>query len=169
MFWGYSKWWQICVFQAWTENCHKILESENHVKFIEECVMCTERKNCQNKPESKKKKTVKKFRAQLSVKKVMLTAFWNMKVPLNIDLIEKAANVCSASYCQISLQNSPRELPIALWLTCSIVVSAFELQSSSLVYFRTNTLWIVMNLLIPWAMGKIISILFFYKDRFDRK
>ena len=49
----------------------------------------------------------KKFWAQQSGKKMMLTVFWNMKEPITIDFREKAATVNSTSYCQLLRQNSP--------------------------------------------------------------
>ena len=52
---------------------------------------------------------MKKFWAEQSVKKVMLTVFWDMKGPITIDFLEKDATVNSASYSQLKLlrQNSP--------------------------------------------------------------
>ena len=50
---------------------------------------------------------VKKFRAQLSVNKVMLTVFWDMKGPIKIDFLEKDTIVNSPSFCQLLRQNSP--------------------------------------------------------------
>ena len=49
----------------------------------------------------------KKFRAQQSVKKVMLTVFWDMKGPITIDFLEKGATVNNASYCQLLKQRLP--------------------------------------------------------------
>ena len=48
----------------------------------------------------------KKFQAQQSVKKVMLTVFWNMNRPITTDLFEKAGIVNGAFYCQLLRQNS---------------------------------------------------------------
>ena len=42
----------------------------------------------------------KKFLVQLSVKKIMLTVFWDMKGPITIDILEKGAIVSSTSYYQ---------------------------------------------------------------------
>ena len=41
----------------------------------------------------------KKFWAQQSVKKVMLTVFWNIKGPYATDFFEKGTTVNSAYYC----------------------------------------------------------------------
>ena len=49
----------------------------------------------------------KKFQVQLLIKKVMLTDFWDIKGLITIDFLEKGATVKSASYCQLSRQNSP--------------------------------------------------------------
>ena len=42
----------------------------------------------------------KKFLAQQSVKKVMLTVFWDIKESITIDILEKGATINSASYCR---------------------------------------------------------------------
>ena len=42
--------------------------------------------------------------AQRSVKKVMLTVFWDMNGPITIHFLEKGATVNSASYCQLLRQ-----------------------------------------------------------------
>ena len=47
------------------------------------------------------------FQVQQSVKKVMLTAFWNMKGPITINFLEKGATVNSASDSHLLMQNSP--------------------------------------------------------------
>ena len=49
----------------------------------------------------------KRFWMQLSVKKVMLTVFLDLKEPTTIDFLEKAATVNNAFYCQLLGQNSP--------------------------------------------------------------
>ena len=49
-------------------------------------------------------------------------------------------------------------------LNCGLEVSEFELQSLCYYHFRINPLGEGMNLLIPSAVGWIISLLFFYKD-----
>ena len=54
-------------------------------------------------------------------------------------------------------------------LDCDILVSEFELQSRYYVYFRINTLGKGMSPLIFPAMGKIVSLLFIYKDSFGIK
>ena len=43
-------------------------------------------------------------------------------------------------------------------------VSLFELKSRYYVHFRTNILEKSMKLLIPPDIGKIVQLLFFYKD-----
>ena len=48
----------------------------------------------------------KKSRMQQSVKKVMLTVCWDMKVPITINFREKGTTVNSASYCQFLWQKS---------------------------------------------------------------
>ena len=48
----------------------------------------------------------KRFRVLYSVKLVILTVFWNMKGPITIVFLEKAATVNSASYFQLLRQNS---------------------------------------------------------------
>ena len=40
----------------------------------------------------------KKFQAQQSVEKLMLTIFWNMKRPITTELLEKIPTISSASY-----------------------------------------------------------------------
>ena len=50
---------------------------------------------------------VKKFRALWSVKKIMLTAFWDMKGLITNDFLEKGETVNNVSYCQFFWQNSP--------------------------------------------------------------
>ena len=52
----------------------------------------------------------KKFREQYSVKKVMLTVFWDMKGLITIDFLEKVATVNNASYCKLLSQNAPFQL-----------------------------------------------------------
>ena len=47
------------------------------------------------------------FRVQQSLKKVILTFFWNMKGLVTIDFLEKGPTVNSASYFQLFMQNSP--------------------------------------------------------------
>ena len=54
-------------------------------------------------------------------------------------------------------------------LDCGLEVSEFELQSCYYVHFRTNTFEKAMNPLILRAVGKIVSLLFFYKDGFGIK
>ena len=41
----------------------------------------------------------KKFQAQQSIKKIILTVFLDMKEPITIEFFEKGAVVNSASYC----------------------------------------------------------------------
>ena len=98
------------------------LRRGNHVQFIEECTMCTEKKVlvkkclqmyqtwvCHYKPESKRHRknsdfsAKKKFRAQLPVKKIMLTVFWDMK-RFGVFFISKVATVNSVSYNQLLRQ-----------------------------------------------------------------
>ena len=50
---------------------------------------------------------MKKFWVQWSVKKVMLSVFWDMKELLTIDFLEKVATANSGSYCQLLRQNLP--------------------------------------------------------------
>ena len=47
----------------------------------------------------------KKFCMQLSIKKVMLTEFWDIKRPITIHFLEKSAIVNNISYCQLIRQN----------------------------------------------------------------
>ena len=58
---------------------------------------------------------------------------------------------------------------MAEMLDCDIVVSEFEFQSRNYIHFSTNTLRKGMNPLILPNMGKIVSLLFFYKDGFTIK
>ena len=51
-------------------------------------------------------------------------------------------------------------------LDCRIIVSEFKLQSYYYIHFQTNTLGKGMNPLILPAMGYIVLLLFFEKDRF---
>ena len=48
----------------------------------------------------------KMFLARTSVKKVMLTVFWDMKGLISIDFLEKKATVNRVSYCLLLRQNS---------------------------------------------------------------
>ena len=48
----------------------------------------------------------KKFRAEQSVKEVMLIVLWDMKGPISVNFLDKDATVSSASYCQQIWQNS---------------------------------------------------------------
>ena len=54
-------------------------------------------------------------------------------------------------------------------LDCGLKVSNFERQLCYYIPFLTNTLEKGMNTLIPLAMGKIVPLLFFYKDGFGIK
>ena len=58
---------------------------------------------------------------------------------------------------------------MATVLDSSLKVSWFKLQLRWYVHFQTNAFEKSMNLLIPRAMGEIVSPLFFYKDAFDIK
>ena len=49
----------------------------------------------------------KKFRTQWSVKKMMLTVFWDMKGPIISDFLEKGTTVNSAFVCLLLRQHSP--------------------------------------------------------------
>ena len=49
----------------------------------------------------------KKFLAQSSVKKVILTFFWVIEGPMTIDLLEKDASVNNTFYCQLCRQYLP--------------------------------------------------------------
>ena len=124
MFWGHSKWWQIRVLQAWTNFCW--LRSAKHVKFTEEYVMCTKKhvliknnvykftkhrfattslswKDSQLSENTLSLRKRKKFLVPQSVKKIMLTVFWQMKGSMTIDFLIKGSSVNSAFYCQIHL------------------------------------------------------------------
>ena len=50
-----------------------------------------------------------------------------------------------------------------------IVISDFELKSRYYVYFRTNTIGIDMNSLIPPDMGQIAPLLCLHKGGFGIK
>ena len=52
----------------------------------------------------------KKFRAQQSIKEVMLIVFWDMKQLITIDFLEKSATVNCTSYYQLLRQNLPYSL-----------------------------------------------------------
>ena len=43
----------------------------------------------------------KMFQVQWSLKKVMLTVFWDMKTSMTIDFLEKGKTLNSVSYCQV--------------------------------------------------------------------
>ena len=47
-----------------------------------------------------------RFQEQWSVKKVILTVFWKMKIVITIDFFEKDATVNSASDCHLFRQNA---------------------------------------------------------------
>ena len=59
----------------------------------------------------------KKFRAQLSVKTIIMTIFWDMKELITIALLEKCRTK-SASCCPY-LQNDPRMYNISIHLPIS--------------------------------------------------
>ena len=52
----------------------------------------------------------KKFCVQWSVKKVMLTVFWDVKGLITFDFLENDATANSFSYCQLLWQNNPHLL-----------------------------------------------------------
>ncbi len=54
-------------------------------------------------------------------------------------------------------------------MDCGIVAREFVLQSRYYVHFRANTLGKGTNPLILPAMGKIVPLLFFYKNGFGIK
>ena len=49
---------------------------------------------------------IKKFHVQWSIKKVLLTIFWDMKGPVTIDFLEKGVTVKNASYWEHQRQYS---------------------------------------------------------------
>ena len=49
---------------------------------------------------------MKKIRVQWSVKRVMLTVFWDVKGKVTINFLGKGATVSSSSNCQFLRQNS---------------------------------------------------------------
>ena len=54
-------------------------------------------------------------------------------------------------------------------LFCCLKVSEFKLQSCYYVHFGSNTLAYVMNPIIHPAISQVVSLLFFYKDKFEIK
>ena len=56
----------------------------------------------------------KKFRAQQSVKKIMMAVFWDMKGPVIIDFLEGTIVHCPSD-CQFVRQNSPYLLNVCLF------------------------------------------------------
>ena len=60
-----------------------------------------------------------KFR---SVKKVMLTVFWNIKGRITINFLEKGATVNSASCCLFYNQNSPDSLNDARIIRIIVII-----------------------------------------------
>ena len=107
------------------------LRSSNHVKFTVECEMCSGnhvsvKKNVyectkrgfatqslagKDSPRSEKQTDSpikKKFLAQWSIKKVMLTVFW--KEPSLLLSLKKGATINNFSYCQFLWPNSLRLL-----------------------------------------------------------
>ena len=52
-------------------------------------------------------------------------------------------------------------------MDCDLQVSKFKLQECYHFHFQIITLEKGLNPLIPQAIGRIVSILFFYKDSFD--
>ncbi len=79
------------------------------------------------------------FRAQQSVKKVMLFVFQDMKGSITVNFLKIDPTVNSGVMVKV--------------LNCGIVVCEFELQSRFYVHFRANTLGKVMKPLILLAMG----------------
>ena len=78
----------------------------------------------------------KKLLIKWSAKKVMLTAFWNMKETITIGFLEQGATVNSASYCHFLWQNSS-------YLLNDPHKRVFQkidtiLQSNSLTNFHSN-------------------------------
>ena len=70
------------------------------------------------------------------------------------------------------MKNKDQECPRGVMvkaMDCRIVVSEFELQSHNYVHFRTNILEKGMNPHILPAMGLIVPLLLFLKDRFGIK
>ena len=97
------------------------LRNANHVRFTEESMMCVVKhvlvKKClqmglplwagvENAAYGLEALWLSS-KEKWSVKKVMLTEFWDMKGPITIDLLEKGAGVNNSSYCQLLRRNSP--------------------------------------------------------------
>lgn len=81
--------------------------------FLDRIVTCDETWVAHYEPECKQQSmqwkhtaspVKKKFRAQRSVKKVMLTVFWDVKGPITISFLEKGTTVNSENYCQLLQQ-----------------------------------------------------------------
>ena len=91
-----------------------LLSRTNHTKFAEECVMRSEKHVLVKKCLQMSQKTVygaekNSSWTQQSVKKVMLTVFWDQKGRIP-DFIEEEATVNRASFCQRLGQNSHYQL-----------------------------------------------------------
>ena len=66
----------------------------------------------------------KQFRLQQSVKKAMLTVFWDMKRLISIDFLEKSATVNCVFYCQLCRQNLSYLLNDALMYRVQLLLVA---------------------------------------------
>ena len=95
----------------------KYIDSNFALVMAEKQIMCTEkflvkifiqidRKDGEETPflDSPVKKL---FQSQLSVKKVMLAVFKDMKGHISMDFLEKGTTINNASYCRNIWQNSP--------------------------------------------------------------
>ena len=127
LFWGYSKWWQIRMLLAW-KNClssnfwwQTMWNLQKSVWFIWRSsfnlniftnglnmgllLLTLLKRQFMKHTDSLVKK---KFWAQQSVKKLMLTVFCVMNGPITIDfLLKKSATVKSDFHCQLLMQKSP--------------------------------------------------------------
>ncbi|XP_067947100.1 histone-lysine N-methyltransferase SETMAR-like [Watersipora subatra] len=81
--------------------------------FLNRLVTCDETWVAHYEPESKQQSlrwkhpsspVTKKFRVQRSVKKVMLTVFWDVRGPITVSFLEQGTTVNSENYCQLLQQ-----------------------------------------------------------------
>ncbi|XP_067929080.1 histone-lysine N-methyltransferase SETMAR-like [Watersipora subatra] len=93
---------------------HSILHEDlGYSKVCCRLVTCDETWVAHYEPESKQQSlrwkhpsscVTKRFRAQRSVKKVMLTVFWDVRGPITISFLEQGTTVNSENYCQLLQQ-----------------------------------------------------------------
>ena len=86
----------------------------------------------------------KRFWVKQSLKKVMLTVFWDMKEPITIHFLVKCATVNRAFYYKLLWQNSPllndHRIYIFSWIGC------YRYTASSVKQYQLNFLFSFLSL-----------------------